>query len=331
MPALKPSPWSWKVTLYMAIAGTSGGAQVIASVVRAGGGRDMRGVVRAGRTIGLAGSLVGAPLLIMDLKTPHRWYNMLRIFRHTSPLSIGSFVLTGFGAFSAATAAGAWAPDDTRWGRALGVAADLAQGPAAVTGALMTTYTASLLSGTSTPLWASATKSLAVQFASSGIASGAAALSLAEHAAGRADNAGRLDNLAFLATATGFAASMLSKQRYQEEGVDAVLSRTPEGRLDTAAKVVGYGVPLACHALNALARRPSPALSMIAAMGTLAGGFMMRHSIKQAGDATAIRPTDYLGFAQPRRLPPAERPQALPLRRSGKPMARAIMPGDRHA
>ena len=52
-----------------------------------------------------AGSVVGAALLIIDLHTPTRFYNMLRIFRPTSPMSIGSYVLTSFGALSALLAA----------------------------------------------------------------------------------------------------------------------------------------------------------------------------------------------------------------------------------
>ena len=49
--------------------------------------------------------MVGSALLIIDLHTPSRFYNMLRIFRPTSPMSIGSYVLTSFGALSACLAA----------------------------------------------------------------------------------------------------------------------------------------------------------------------------------------------------------------------------------
>ena len=57
-------------------------------------------------------------------------------------------------------------------------AADMMQVPAAFLGAGMSTYTAALLSSTSTPVWSAAPQALAVQFGTSAMATAAATLSL---------------------------------------------------------------------------------------------------------------------------------------------------------
>src|SRR3546814_7151430 len=132
-----------------------------------------------------AGSAAGAVLLIIYLRTPRRWYNRLRIFRPTSPMSVGSYILTAFGGFSALTLLGEFVDGRGRLGRAAEAAAEKAQAGAAVTGAAASTYTAALLSATSTPYWAAAPRHLGVLFASSAVASGAAALPLGERLAGR--------------------------------------------------------------------------------------------------------------------------------------------------
>jgi protein NrfD len=136
-PALKPSPWTWEVAAYIFLAGLGGSAQIIATAADLLGGRRMRSVVRHGRYLAAASAVLGAPLLISDLKTPRRWYNMLRIFRPASPMSIGSYILTTFGAASAVTAASDLLADRTQSGRI----AKVAQIPAALAGAGMSTYT----------------------------------------------------------------------------------------------------------------------------------------------------------------------------------------------
>ena len=103
-PQLKKSHWGVRVALYIFIAGLSGGAQLIATAADLAGGQQDRGTVRRGRHIALLAVVFGPPLLIWDLHSPDRFYNMLRIFRRTSPMSIGTYVLSSFSLFSLATA-----------------------------------------------------------------------------------------------------------------------------------------------------------------------------------------------------------------------------------
>ena len=304
-PALKPAPWDWLVAAYIFVAGVAGSAQIIATLVDLGGGRRARGVVRRGRHLALAGSVVGGPLLIADLKTPHRWYNMLRIFRRTSPMSIGSFILSGFGLFSGLTAVGQFLADRTdhplprRLARAVQV-------PAALAGAGMSTYTAALLSATSTPLWAAAPRLLGARFGSSAVATGAAALSLGERVAGDGDpeTARTLDRVALAATAADLAFSVAAERKYRALRVDGPLRDTAWGPVDKIGAIaVGAALPIACYALSLRSRDPRRArgLSIAASLAVLAGGMMMRQAVLHAGMESAKRPRDYVQLARPER------------------------------
>ena len=55
---------------------------------------------RVARKVALAALLPSPPLLIKDLGRPERFYNMLRIFKPRSPMSMGSWCLTVFGSLA---------------------------------------------------------------------------------------------------------------------------------------------------------------------------------------------------------------------------------------
>ncbi len=141
---------------------------------------------------------------------------MLRVTKSTPPMSIGTWVLmssSGFAGLSAAAQFGA----DRGW-RGMREAARVSQVPAAVTGAGLSTYTAALLSSTSTPLWAAAPRALAIRFGSS---CGAAALSPGEKP-GRSRRT--LDTVALAALATELAAATASHRTYRQKRVSAALA-----------------------------------------------------------------------------------------------------------
>ena len=296
-PPLKPSPFDWKVAAYVHVAGIAGSSQIIATLAdRLGDERD-ESIVRNGRAVAFAGALIGPPLLIADLKTPERFYNMLRIFRTTSPMSFGSYILAGFGLLSGLTAAGHFMGKRRCYGGRSGMrkAADMMQVPAAFLGAGMSTYTAALLSATSTPLWSAAPQALAAQFGTSAMATAAATLSLGERLAGNPENCRRLDALATVAAAGELVAAGLAERRYREVGMNGRLGNTYKA----GALAIGLGVPLACHAVNALSGRPSRGLSVLGSLALLAGGMVMRQAIFQAGNKSAERPEDYFRLTQP--------------------------------
>ena len=275
-PAIKASPYGWRVALYTFLGGLAGAVQVIVTLADLISERRHRSLIKAGRVIAAAnGALVGPALLIADLHTPQRWYNMLRIFRRTSPMSIGSYVLTAFGGFSAL----ALIPRVER----------AAQIPAAIAGAGMASYTPALLASTATPLWASTPRALGAEFASAAFASGAAALMLSSRNPA-------LETAACAATLAYGAASFAATREHRKKGLDRALRHGRWAKVHKAGLGLSIALPLACFAMNAVAGR-SRDRSLIAAAGILAGAFLSRWALFEAGNESARQPQDYLRFA----------------------------------
>src|ERR671919_628550 len=169
-PAIRPSLYGWIVAAYIYVGGLAAGLQIVVTPAQLLALPDSVELAFIGRAIVLALTSLGGPLLIIDLHTPQRFYNMLRIFRPTSPMSIGTYVLMGFGFWSlAAFVLQAFGLD---------LLALICGCLAAVIGWMMTTYAAALLAATATPLWAAAPRLLAVRYAASALATGAAAACL---------------------------------------------------------------------------------------------------------------------------------------------------------
>ena len=90
------------------------------------------------------GAIASVGFLIHDLGRPERFLHMLRVLKVTSPLSVGSYILSPFSAAAGATAAVellGWFPRLKRFGGAV----------AALFGGPMATYTAVLLANTAVP------------------------------------------------------------------------------------------------------------------------------------------------------------------------------------
>jgi formate-dependent nitrite reductase membrane component NrfD len=304
-PQLKEAPFNnWVVGGYIFLAGLSGGSAILSALADRARPRMGR-AARRGRYLALLAPSIGSALLVWDLHTPQRFYNMLRIAKATSPMSIGTWLLMSFTAFSGVAGALQLIADRMPrlpWPRRAARAAGL---PAAAVGAGMSTYTAALLAATSTPLWAAAPRSLAVRFGSSSIASAAAALSLAEPP-GRAKRA--LDAVAVAALAAELAASSAQKRRYEDAGVAGALDGGWGRTERIGATGLGTALPLGLHALS-LAEGGHPGLSRLASLAILGGSLMLRVSTMAAGDASARRPETSFRFAQPDNLPGATPPR----------------------
>ncbi|MBV9546338.1 MAG: polysulfide reductase NrfD [Chloroflexi bacterium] len=298
-PALKPSDWRWLIITYFFVGGMAGAAQVIASIADLFGHERDRPLVSTGRYIALAGSLASPVLLIADLKTPSRWFNMLRVFRGTSPMSIGSWTLFAFGGFSA-LAAGCQLTADVagvRWARTL---ARVCGVPAALSGALLATYTGVLLSATSTPLWATAYKLLPALFGASGTATATAMMSLVlSRSASPRASMHRLERLALVASAIELLLTLRVDRLWKDEHVAAPLDESPLV-VPYRFGVLGLGIlaPLGVHVLQLVTGRELRAVSTVASVAALVGGYIQRAVIIFAGEQSAERPRDYFGITQ---------------------------------
>ena len=308
---LKAAPFgNWVVGGYIFCAGLAGAAAVISTIAGFSRTPGAAGTLRRGRYLALLGPL-SAVLLVYDLHTPKRFYNMLRIAKRTSPMSIGTWILMTFSGFAIVSAAAQFLSDRVPGFGWMRRAARVTDVPAAVAGAGLSTYTASLLSATSTPLWAAAPRSLAVRFGASSVAAGAASLSLGERSGGERSGGERsgatrrkLDAITVAALATELAATLASHETYQRKGVAEAL----DGRWGQVEKIgvtgLGTALPLGLHLASfALARRKPGVLSDVASVAVLAGSLLMRVSMLSAGDRSAERPGISFRFSQPENLP----------------------------
>ena len=298
---LKPWPFEPLVVGgYIFLAGLSGSSQILATIGEATGRGELTGVVRRGRYLSLLAPTIGAALLVYDLHTPKRFYNMLRVAKATSPMSIGTWLLMSFSACAFAAAAGQAGAD--RWPKQAWMrrVAKTAGMPAALAGAGLATYTATLLSATSTPVWAAAPSSLAVRFGSSSVAAGAAALALGEQ-----DPVvrGKLDAVQASALALEAVLAAVAQRRYRHDGVHGAFDSTAGTVEHVGATGLGVVLPLGLLAVSMLMARRPRALSMAAGVATLIGSATLRTAMLSLGNVSAERPDVSFRFSTPKNLP----------------------------
>ena len=165
-PLLKTPVWKWMIPAYFFVGGIAGASMALGGVVQALGGRAMRPFASRCFLIGATGGTVSSVLLIADLGKPSRFLNMLRVFRLTSPMSIGSWIL------SSATGCSTGAVVLP------GPAGRFAGYCAAILGVPLSGYTGVLLANTAVPVWQESRKSLPVLFTASAMASAGSILKL---------------------------------------------------------------------------------------------------------------------------------------------------------
>ncbi|MDX6646387.1 MAG: hypothetical protein QOK40_2114, partial [Miltoncostaeaceae bacterium] len=171
-PVIKEPVWKPTVAAYLYAGGAAGAAATLGAAAQALGGTELRGMVRRCRWIAAAGCAVSGAILVDDLGRPARFLNMLRVFRPTSPMSVGSWVLAASG--SAASASALLSGAGGRLGR-LGDAAGAAAG---VLGLPLASYTGVLLNNTVVPVWEQPRRTLAPLFVSSAVTAAASLLDL---------------------------------------------------------------------------------------------------------------------------------------------------------
>ena len=90
-PVLKQPVWTWEIPLYFFTGGAAGASAGLAYLGELSGNDEL---ARRAWAVALAGLTVSPALLISDLGRPPRFLNMLRMFKVTSPMSVGTWVLS---------------------------------------------------------------------------------------------------------------------------------------------------------------------------------------------------------------------------------------------
>jgi hypothetical protein len=291
-PVLKTPVWGWQIAAYLFTGGLAAGSAVL------GVGADLtdRPALRqASRLSSLGALLVSLVLLVEDLGRPERFHHMLRVAKPTSPMSVGTWILTAFSPGVGVAAATELLP--ARWrrtgiGRLLGRLARPAGLSAAAFAPGVASYTAVLLSHTAAPGWHEARHELPFVFTgSAAAASGGLMTALAP-----VEEAGPARWFAATGAAIELAASKVLENRLHPVIREAYttgrahqLRAWSEGL--TAAGL--GGILLAAHRSRAVAAASGIAL--------LIGSALQRFGIYEAGVATTKDPR-YVVVPQRERL-----------------------------
>jgi formate-dependent nitrite reductase membrane component NrfD len=170
-PVIKEPVWQPEIPFYFFTGGLGGAGAVLSLAAELAGNKKL---ARTARFVAVTGDNISPLLLISDLGRPERFLNMLRVFKVTSPMSVGSWVLVFSGGASTTAAAleilDKWKP--------LKLAAEAV---AALFGPALATYTATLVADTAVPVWHEARHELPFIFGASAAASAASACTLVMH------------------------------------------------------------------------------------------------------------------------------------------------------
>jgi formate-dependent nitrite reductase membrane component NrfD len=170
-PLLKSPVWTIDIPLYYFVGGAAGAAMTLGAAMQLAsraGRRDLQRASEICHWTGIIGSTAGAAFLIHDLGRPSRFLYMMRVFRPTSPMNMGVWVLAG--AAPSAIATGLLLNRPGVLGR-IGGACGYISG---MFGAALAGYTGVLVANTAVPVWQDSRRWLPVLFLASSAASAAA-------------------------------------------------------------------------------------------------------------------------------------------------------------
>ncbi len=270
-PIVKEATWAAPdIAGYLFLGGLAGASSALAAGAQLSGRPGLARPLK----LGACGAIyVSLAALVHDLGRPSRFLNMLRVFKPTSPMSVGVWILSAYAPAATAAALG----ELSGRARALTVAGSTAAG---LLGPAVASYTAVLIANTATPAWHDGHREMPFVFVGSA-ASAAAGLGLL--CAPLSENAPAL-RLAVIGASVEMAAVQVMERRIgivaenYHQGRAGKLMRTAEAL--TLAGVAG-----------ALTRgRRSRRVSALSGAALLAASACARFGIFDAGLCSARDP-----------------------------------------
>lgn len=282
-PILKVSRWKEPhLPAYLFLGELSGALAIVGAVAHATGRRSL---ARTARVAAAAGAYAGGAALTIELGRPERFLHMLRVAKPTSPMSMGTWILTAHSALISAAAASEVTGRLPRLGSAAGAAS-------ALTGPLLAAYPAVLLADTAVPAWHAAHRELPLLFVGGAMtAAGAAGLAASAISRDRSDF-----DAAYRLAMIG--AGVESLGGYGLETMPGLAGEPyrsgPGGDLLTAARYLTISGGVA-----ALGARRSRVAAAAAASLLTAGGLCAKFAVLRAGKASAADPKYVVGTQRP--------------------------------
>jgi Polysulphide reductase, NrfD len=290
-PIVKEPVWKPEIPLYFFTGGMAGAATLLTLGARLTGNEVL---ARRALAVNTAAITVSPVLLVKDLGRPQRFYNMLRVFKVTSPMSVGTWIVSASG-----TASGVAAACEVT-GLLPRVKA-AAEGVAGALAPFLSTYTATLVSDSVIPAWHEARRQLPFVFAGGSAASAGGAVA----ALTPSRVAGPARRLAIVGGALELAATKAMEDRLGElvgepyrTGLGGTLSKSAK-----AATAAGMGL----MALSGRRRSGAVAAGLLLCTGALVERFAVYH----AGKASARDPR-YTSLPQRERTARADSPATTP-------------------
>ncbi len=280
---VKASPWEADIPAYLFLGGLAGGSSLLAA------GSDLTrrpALRRSSRVTALAAVTVSFAALVHDLGKPSRFHHMLRVAKVTSPMSVGTWILTAYApmaGLSALSETHAHLPKAARDSPIATVLPGAGRGAgwlAAGLGAALASYTAVLLSDTATPSWHDARDQLPFVFVGSAAAAaggmGMLAAPIAEAGPARA-------------LAAGGAALDLAMTIRMKSAMGLSAEPMRQGRAGSY-NFAGQLVTALGAAVTVVRGRRSRVASALAGGALLAGSMCTRFGIFHAGQQSAEDP-----------------------------------------
>jgi len=278
-PVIKEPVWQAPdVAGYLFFGGLAGASSVLAAAAHLSGHREL---ARAAKVSALGAISLSAAALVHDLGRPARFTNMLRVFKPSSPMSVGSWLLAGYGPVAGAAAVS----EMTGIIPAAGTAATLGAG---LLGPAIATYTAALICDTAVPSWHAGYREMPYVFVGSA-ASAAGGLGLLATAPGAAEPARKLAVL-------GAGVELVAKRRLISRlaatpGLESSRGLAEPYEVGRTGTVLRLAEALTAGGLaGALLGRRSRVLSAVSGASLLAASALTRFGIFEAGMASARDP-----------------------------------------
>ena len=269
-PVIKEPVWkAADIAGYLFLGGLAGASSVLAAGAQLSGHRQL---ARVGKLGALGAISLSAVALVHDLGRPERFANMLRVFKPSSPLSVGSWLLAGYGPMVGAAAVS----EVTGLLPGAGLAATLGAG---LLGPGVATYSAALICDTAVPAWHAGYREMPYVFAGSA-ASAAGGLGLLAVHPEDAEPARRLAVLGAMVELIAkrqLLARLGSLAEPYEAGTTGAILRLAE--FLTAGALAG-----------AVLGRTSRLVSAASGASLVAASAMTRYGIFEAGMASARDP-----------------------------------------
>jgi formate-dependent nitrite reductase membrane component NrfD len=280
-PVVKETIWgSPEVPGYLFFGGLAGASSMLAAFAHGSGNRDL---ARASKTAATVAIGLSAAALVKDLGRPLRFLNMLRVVKVTSPMSVGTWLITGYGPLAAAAAASALTGKLPKAGAAATVGA-------AALGAGVCTYTAALICDTAVPVWHDGYREMPYLFAGSA-ASAAGGFGMLAVAPQHARPAIRF---AVLGAVTELTAKSMLLRRLEDGAKPYQEGRA--GRLMEAGEVL-----TAAGLAGAVLGGRDRSAAVLSGLALLAASALTRFGVFEAG-RTSARDPSYTVRPQRRRL-----------------------------